>query len=86
MSRLRTWYLNGRPGFVAAIAGTGAVAGVAAWALTNLLRSAVGSDTLDVTVLLFAVLRGALFGAILALILAGYWEWVSRRARRSGRE
>ena len=68
------------------LAGIGAVAGAVAWILHRVLRGFLDREPLGTAGLLFAVLRGALLGAILALILATYWKWASKGpgGRRSG--
>ncbi len=71
---LRSWYAAGRLYFVLRLAAVGAVAGLAAWTLVLVLHLLFGVSRPGVLALILAVPRGALFGAILALGLAAYWD------------
>lgn len=65
---MRTWPLVGY------LAGVGAVAGFAAWALMWVLDLLFGIGRPSLMSLVLAVLRGAVFGVVLALILRAYWN------------
>lgn len=80
MTTLRSWYAKGRSSFVARVAAIGAVAGGASWLFALAVYPLFGARRPDLGSLLFAVPRGALFGAVLALALTVYWD---RRAARS---
>jgi hypothetical protein len=75
---LRSWHAQGRWWFVARFAAIGALSGFAAWALIFGAHLLFGIPRPTGMALILAVPRGALFGAILALLV----DWrLSRRAR-----
>jgi len=74
MTTLRSWYAMGFGPFIARLAAIGAVAGVASWALVFALSPLFDTGRPDALVLLSAVLRGALVGVVLAVLLRTYWN------------
>ena len=65
---LSRWALVGR------LALLGFVAGFIAWVLVFGLRTLAGDSGPTITSLLWAMPRGALFGAIFALVLHTWWR------------
>ncbi len=59
----------------------GAFAGLAAWVLVLAGHVIFGIDRPSVVMLLLAIPRGALFGAILALFLHAWWSYSDRGKR-----
>ena len=77
---LRSWHAQGRWWFVGRLAAVGAVSGFAAWALIFGAHLLFGIPKPTGPALIGAVPRGALFGAVLALLV----DWrLTRRGRRS---
>ena len=75
MRQLRAWHDElGWMRFLARLSGAGALAGVAAWLLVYGLHLAFEVGKPTGLALLLAVPRGALFGAIPALLLGWYWK------------
>jgi hypothetical protein len=81
LSTLRSWYASGRWTFALRLGAVGGVAGVAAWLLALVLFSLLGVERPTALALILAVARGALFGGLLALALALYWD---RKSSRGG--
>ena len=74
LPELRAWREMGMQHFLVRLSAIGAFAGVASWLLAYGAHLVLGVGMPTRTVLLLAVLRGALFGAILALVLGRYWK------------
>ena len=74
MADLATYRTMSRPALVARFALIGLLAGLLAWILVFGLRLLAGDSAPTITSLLWAMPRGALFGAILALILHAWWR------------
>ena len=74
MTSLSTYRRLSRWALVARFALVGLFAGFLAWVLVFGLRVFAGDSGPTVTSLLWAMPRGALFGAILALILHAWWR------------
>ena len=74
MTNLSTYRTLPRWTLVARFALVGFFAGFFAWVLVFGLRLLAGDGGPTVTSLLWAMPRGALFGAILALILHTWWR------------
>jgi len=83
MTTLRSWHAKGKWTLLAGLAATGAVAGFVAWAFAFAGHLLFGISRPGALALLLAVPRGALFGAILALILRAYWNRSGREERTS---
>ena len=74
MASLSNYRTLSRWALVARIALVGFFAGFFAWVLVYGLRLLAGDSGLTITSLLWVMPRGALFGAILALILHAWWQ------------
>jgi hypothetical protein len=74
MASLSTYRTLSRWALVARFALVGFFAGFFAWVLVLGLRSLVDGSQPTITSLFWAMPRGALFGAILALILHAWWQ------------
>ena len=74
MASLSTYRTLSRWALVARGALVGFFAGFFAWVLVLGLRLLVDGSSPTITSLLWAMPRGALFGAILALILHAWWR------------
>ena len=75
MASLSTYRTLSRWALVARFALAGFFAGFFAWVLVFGLRLLAGDSGPTITSLLWAMPRGALFGAILALILHAWWRY-----------
>jgi hypothetical protein len=74
MTNLSTYRVLPRWALVARFALVGLFAGLLAWVSVFGLRLLAGEGGPTITSLLWAMPRGALFGAILALILHAWWR------------
>jgi hypothetical protein len=74
MASLSTYRTLSRWALVARFALVGFFAGFFAWVLVLGLRLLVDGSQPTITSLFWAMPRGALFGAILALILHAWWQ------------
>ena len=74
MAGLSAYRTLSRWALVARVALVGFFAGFFAWVLVFGLRLLAGDSGPTITSLLWAMPRGALFGAILALILHAWWR------------
>ena len=74
MANLSACRALSRWSLVARLALVGFVAGFVAWVLVFGLRVLAGDSGPTITSLLWAMPRGALFGAILALVLHAWWR------------
>lgn len=82
MGPLRAWYGLGTRTLLSRLAGVGACAGFFAWALFYYGHDLVGADRPTLEVLFWAMVRGALFGVLLGIVLVSVWK----RRRGDGRE
>jgi hypothetical protein len=73
-SDLNTLRAMSRSTLVSYVALIGAVSGFVAWAMMVVAHWVFGIDRPSVTSLLLAIPRGALYGAVIALILHAYWK------------
>ena len=73
MADLSAFRALSRWSLVSRLALVGFVAGFVAWILVFGLRMLAGDSGPTITSLLWAMPRGALFGAILALVLHAWW-------------
>jgi hypothetical protein len=74
MAGLSTYRTLSRWALVARFVLVGFIAGFIAWVLVFGLRLLAGDSGPTITSLLWAMPRGALFGAILALIMHAWWQ------------
>ncbi len=74
MASLSTYRTLSRLALVARLALVGFFAGFFAWVLVLGLRLLVDGSGPTIASLLWAMPRGALFGAILALIMHAWWQ------------
>ena len=74
MADLSTYRVLSRWALVARFALVGFIAGAVAWVLVLGVRLLAGDSGPTITSLFWAMPRGALFGAILALILHAWWR------------
>ena len=81
MKTLRAWHHRGAWYFVGRIAGIGACSGVAAWLLAIALQRVFDVPRPTLMALVWAIPRGALYGAILAIALHLYWSRSDTRTR-----
>ena len=76
---LRSWQARGRWWFVGRIAAIGALSGFFAWGVVLVGHFLFGMPVPSRQSLILAVPRGALFGAIMGLVL----DWILSRRSRS---
>ena len=74
MNALREWHARGVWVLVGWLAAMGAVAGLLSWCLMWPVHALLDIGRPDVLSLVLAVPRGALFGAVLGLLLSAWWR------------
>lgn len=73
-SKLRSWYEGGRYVLAMRLTASGSAAGIASWLLLWGLHRLAATPKPSVAELTLAVALGALFGAVLAVVLSEYWD------------
>ena len=74
MTSLRSWHRMGKWSLVVRLAALGAFAGFAAWTVVFVAHSLFDVGRPSGIALLLAIPRGAIFGAVLALVLRVCWN------------
>jgi hypothetical protein len=84
MTNLRALRVMGRWSLAVRLGAVGALAGFAAWALILAAHQVFDVTRPSGIALLLAIVRGAAFGTILALVL--WWYWNRPRGQRESKE